>query len=130
LLGETILSGSEGDKPMSEQATLMCATCDTPVKSRVDAPGEQDAVFCPDCGVEDTLANAAEEANAYVREQESQAVMADLRRAVNGADADAGSDAADGEVKDRPRAGKTFRFKAEYPVSGASCGCGAGGCGS
>ena len=109
---------------MSDQATLMCASCDVPVKSRVDAPGEDDAVFCPECGVEDTLANAAEEANAYVREQESQAVMADLRRAVNG-----GGDAAgDGELKDRPRAAKTFRFKAEYPVSGASCGCGSGGC--
>ena len=119
---------------MSDQATLMCATCDIPVKSRVDAPGEQDAVFCPDCGVEDTLANAAEEANAYVREQESQAVMADLRRAVNGggdsAGADTGDGPTDGELKDRPRVGKTFRFKAEYPVSGASCGCGSGGCGS
>ena len=109
---------------MSDQATLMCASCDIPVKSRVDAPGEDDAVFCPECGVQDTLAAAAEEANAYVREQESQAVMADLRRAVNG-----GGDAAgDGELKDRPRAAKTFRFKAEYPVSGASCGCGSGGC--
>ena len=109
---------------MSDQATLMCASCDVPVKSRVDAPGEDDAVFCPECGVEDTLAAAAEEANAYVREQESQAVMADLRRAVNGADA------ADGELKDRPRPAKTFRFKAAYPVSGANCGCGSGGCGS
>jgi uncharacterized Zn finger protein (UPF0148 family) len=107
---------------MSDQATLMCASCDIPVKSRVDAPGDDDAVFCPECGVEDTLATAAEEANAYVREQESQAVMADLRRAVNGADG------SDGELKDRPRAAKTFRFKAEYPVSGAGCGCGAGGC--
>ena len=109
---------------MSDQATLMCASCDIPVKSRVDGPGADDAVFCPECGVKDTLANAAEEANAYVREQESQAVMADLRRAVNGAD---GGD--DGELKDRPRAAKTFRFKAEYPVSGAGCGCGSGGCG-
>jgi hypothetical protein len=107
---------------MSDQATLMCASCDIPVKSRVDAPGEDDPVFCPECGLEDTLANAAEEANAFIREQESQAVMADLRRAVNGADG------GDGELKDRPRAAKTFRFKAEYPVSGASCGCGAGGC--
>jgi uncharacterized Zn finger protein (UPF0148 family) len=106
---------------MSDQATLMCATCDVPVNSRVDAPGDDDAVFCPACGVEDTLATAAAEANAYVREQESQAVMADLRRAVNGGDGD-------GELKDRPRAAKTFRFKAEYPVSGAGCGCGAGGC--
>lgn len=113
---------------MSDQATLMCAACDIPVKSRVDAPGDDDAVFCPECGVEDTLANAAEEANAYVRELESEAVMADLRRAVNGSDDSAGAGSADGELKDRPRAAKTFRFKAEYPVSGASCGCGAGGC--
>lgn len=105
---------------MSDQATLMCASCDVPVKSRVDAPGDDDAVFCPECGVEDTLATAAAEANDYVREQESQAVMADLRRIVNGS--------GDGEVQDKPRAGRTFRFKAEYPVSGA--GCGSGGCGS
>jgi hypothetical protein len=39
-----------------------------------------------------------------------------------------GADGSDGELKDRPRAAKTFRFKAEYPVSGAGCGCGAGGC--
>ena len=113
---------------MSDQATLMCASCDVPVKSRVDAPGDDDAVFCPECGVEDTLGAAAEEANAYVREQESQAVMADLRRAVNGSDGSAGAGPTDGELKDRPRAAKSFRFKAEYPVSGASCGCGAGGC--
>ncbi|MDZ7712334.1 MAG: hypothetical protein U5L06_04125 [Rhodovibrio sp.] len=110
---------------MSDQATLMCASCDVPVKGRVDAPGDTDLVFCPECGVEDTLAAAAAEANDYVREQESQAVMADLRRAVNGSDT---SD--DGELKERPHAVKTFRFKAEYPVSGASCGCGSGGCGS
>jgi uncharacterized Zn finger protein (UPF0148 family) len=104
---------------MDEQATLMCASCDVPVKSRVDTPGEGDPVFCPECGVEDTLANAAAEANDYVREQESQAVMADLRRIVNGRD-DAAGLAAD----------KTFRFKAEAPASGTGCGCGAGGCGS
>jgi hypothetical protein len=117
---------------MSDQATLMCAACDVPVKSRVDAPGDDDAVFCPECGVEDTLAVAAAEANDYVREQESLAVMTDLRRAVSGggdsAGADTGDGPTDGELKDRPRAARTFRFKAEYPVSGASCGCGAGGC--
>ena len=111
---------------MSDQATLMCAACDLPVKSRVDAPSDDDTVFCPECGVADTLAKAAEEANAYVREQESQAIMADLRRIVNGRD-----DAAqDGEVQAKPRPAKTFRFKAEYPISGTGCGCGAGGCGS
>ncbi|MBK1669366.1 hypothetical protein CKO28_15110 [Rhodovibrio sodomensis] len=111
---------------MSDQATLMCASCDVPVQSRVDAPGDADTVFCPECGVEDTLANAAEEANAYVREQESQAVMADLRRVVNGHDAAAD----DGELKDRADAGKSFRFKVESAAGGAGCGCGSGGCGS
>ncbi|MBK1696322.1 hypothetical protein [Rhodovibrio salinarum] len=107
---------------MSDQATLMCASCDVAVKSRVDAPGDDDIVFCPECGVENTLATAAAEANDYMREQESQAVMADLRRIVNGS--------GDGEVQDRPYAGKTFRFKAEHPINGAGCGCGSGGCGS
>ncbi len=111
---------------MSDQATLMCASCDVPVKSRVDVPGDDDAVFCPECGVEDTLAAAAAEANDYVREQESQAVMADLRRVVNGS----GDTSEDGELQERPRVAKTFRFKAEYAASGTGCGCGSGGCGS
>ena len=111
---------------MSDQATLMCAACDLPVTSGIHAPGDDDTVFCPECGVADTLANATEEANAYVRERESQAVMADLRRIVNGRE----DGAQDGEVRDKPHAAKTFRFKADYPVSGAGCGCGAGGCGS
>ena len=113
---------------MSDQATLMCASCDVPVKSRVDAPGDADSVFCPECGIEDTLAAAAAEANDYVRELESQAVMADLRRVVNGSGEAAGE--GDGELREKPRAAKTFRFKAEYAASGTGCGCGSGGCGS
>ena len=115
---------------MSDQATLMCASCEVPVKSRVDAPGDDDTVFCPECGVEDTLAAAAQEANDYVREQESKAVMADLRRAVNGGGNSAGADTGDGELQEKPRAANTFRFKAAYTAGGTGCGCGSGGCGS
>jgi hypothetical protein len=89
---------------MSDKVTPKCATCDVALQSHVADPQSDDMLFCPTCGVSDTLENVVAEVQEYVTEQAGDHLFSSLQRSTK--------DSKFVTVSKKPRPKKTYRFKA------------------
>lgn len=90
---------------MSDQVTPKCAACDVALDSKVAEPQPHDTLFCPSCGVSDTVKNVVSEVQEYVTEQAGDHLFSSLQRSTK--------DSKFVTVSKKPRPKKTYRFKAD-----------------